>query len=215
MEIVGVVGDVSPGLGLDTKAEMYLPYRQSDRPPVTLVQMSLVMRTAGDPREQAGALRAAIAGIDPNQPVVRPRTMEDNMAATVAQPKFRTWLIGIFAALALALAAVGIYGVMSYSVAQRTSEIGIRLTLGAQRSDIVGAILGEGLRFAVIGVVLGLAGGMAITRLLKAFLFGVTSTDPLTYVGVAVVFLTVAIVASLVPVRRAMRVDPIVALRYE
>src|SRR5882724_4459998 len=214
MEIVGVVGDVSQGLGLEPKAEMYIPYRQLDQL-IPLFQMSIVIRTAGDPHQQAAALRSALAEIDPGQPLVNVRTMEDNMAATVAQPRFRTWLIGIFAALALLLAAVGIYGVMSYSVTQRTSEIGIRVTLGAQPVDVFRIVVGEGLRFALIGVVVGLTGGLILTRLLGSFLYGVSASDPLTFTGVALLLVLVSAAASFFPARRATRVDPIVALRYE
>ena len=155
MEIVGVVGDVSPGLGTRSASrKCILPYRQADQL-LPVFQLSVVMRTAGDPALQTAALRSALAEIDPNQPLVKVRTMEDNMATTVAQPRFRTWLIGIFAVLALMLAAVGIYGVMSYTVTQRTSEIGIRVTLGAQPHDVFRIIVGEGLRFALIGVGIG------------------------------------------------------------
>ena len=128
--------------------------------------MSIVLRTAGDPHLQAAALRSALAAIDPNQPLVKIRTMEDNMAATAAQPRFRTWLIGIFAALALTLATVGIYGVTSYSVTERTCEIGIRVALGAQPADVFRILVGEGLRFALIGVAVGLVGTVVLTRLL-------------------------------------------------
>jgi putative ABC transport system permease protein len=214
MEIVGVVGDVTQGLGLDPKAEMYLPYHQGDQL-LPVFQLSVVLRTAGDPHEQAAALHAALAEIDPNQPLVKVRTMEDNMAATVAEPRFRAWLIGIFAGLALLLAAVGIYGVMSYSVMQRTSEIGIRITLGAQPQDVFRIVVGEGLRFALIGVALGVAGGLAMTRLLNSFLYGVSATDPLTFSGVAVLLILVSAAACFFPARRATRVDPIIALRYE
>jgi putative ABC transport system permease protein len=214
MEIVGVVGDVTQGLGLDPKAEMYLPYHQGDQL-LPVFQLSVVLRTAGDPHQQAAALRAALAEIDPNQPLVKVRTMEDNMAATVAEPRFRAWLIGIFAGLALLLAAVGIYGVMSYSVTQRTSEIGIRITLGAQPQDVFRIVVGEGLRFALIGVALGVAGGLALTRLLNSFLYGVSATDPLTFSGVAVLLILVSAAACFFPAHRATRVDPIIALRYE
>jgi putative ABC transport system permease protein len=193
---------------------MYLPYRQADRI-LPAWQLSIVMRTAADPRLQANALRQALAEIYPSQPLVKPRTMEDNVAASVAQPRFRTWLIGIFAGLALLLAAVGIYGVMSYSVTQRTGEIGIRVALGAQRRDILRIIVWEGLRLTIIGVALGIAGGLSVTRLLQGFLFGVSPSDPLTFLGVAILLVAVSLIASLGPARRATRVDPMVALRYE
>jgi putative ABC transport system permease protein len=214
MEVVGVVGDVIQGLDVDAKAEMYLPYRQGDRL-LPAFQLTVVMRTAGEPLSQTAALRRAIAGIDPAQPLVKPRTMEDNVATSVAQPRFRTWLIGIFAGLALLLAAVGIYGMLSYSVTQRTREIGIRVTLGAERSHILMTVAGEGLRFTLLGVALGVAGGLAVTRLLQGFLFGVSAFDPGAFVGAAVLLVGVAVAASLVPARRATRVDPMVALRNE
>jgi putative ABC transport system permease protein len=214
MEIVGVVGDVIQGLDVDAKAEMYLPYRQGDRL-LPAFQLSVVMRTAGAPLTQAAALRAAIAGIDPGQPLVKPRTMEANVATSVAQPRFRTWLIGIFAGLALLLAAIGIYGVLSYSVTQRTREIGIRVTLGAARGHVVRTVVGEGLRFTLLGVALGVAGGLAVTRVLQGFLFGVSAFDPTAFLGAAILLVVVAVAASLGPARRATRVDPMVALRNE
>jgi putative ABC transport system permease protein len=214
MEIVGVVGDVTQGLGLEPKAEMYVPYRQLDQL-LPIFQMSIVLRTAGDPHLQAAALRSALAEIDPNQPLVKARTMEDNMAATVAQPRFRTWLIGIFAALALTLAAVGIYGVTSYSVAQRSSEIGIRVALGAQPADVFRILVGEGLRFALIGVAVGLVGALVLTRLLASFLYGTSASDPLIFTSVALLMIAISVVASFFPARRATRVDPMVALRHE
>jgi len=214
MEVVGVVGDVRQGLDLDPKAEMYLPYRQADQV-LPVFQLSIVMRTATDPMLQASALRSALAEIDPNQPLVRVRTMEENMAATVAQPRFRTWLIGIFAGLALILAGVGVYGVMSYTVTQRTSEIGIRVTLGAQPEDVFRIVVGEGLRLALTGVGAGILGALALTRLLRSFLYGVSAYDPLTFVGVALILTLVAVAASFFPARRATLVDPMVALRYE
>ena len=164
---------------------------------------------------QASALRSALAEIDPNQPLVRVRTMEENMAATVAQPRFRTWLIGIFAGLALILAGVGVYGVMSYTVTQRTSEISIRVTLGAQPEDVFRIVVGEGLRLALTGVGAGILGALALTRLLRSFLYGISAYDPLTFVGVALILTLVAVAASFFPARRATLVDPMVALRYE
>jgi putative ABC transport system permease protein len=214
MEIVGVVSNVTQGLGLDPKAEMFVPYKQGDQL-LPVFQLSVVIRTAADPHQEASSLRSAVAEIDPNQPIVKIRTMEDNMAATVAQPRFRTWLIGIFAALALLLAAVGIYGVMSYSVTQRTNEIGIRVTLGAQPNDVFRAVVGEGLRYALLGVAIGIAAGLALTRLLASFLYGISAYDPATFIAVAVLLVAVSAAASFFPARRATRVDPIIALRYE
>jgi putative ABC transport system permease protein len=214
MEIVGVVGDVRPGLGVDPQTEMYLPYRQADLV-LPVFQLSLVLRTAADPQLQTSALRSALAEIDPNQPLVNVRTMEDNIATTVAQPRFRTWLIGIFAAVALALAAVGVYGVMSYTVMQRTSEIGIRVTLGAQPEDVFKIVVGEGLRLALAGVGVGIVAALAMTRVLQSFLFGTSAYDPLTFFAVAMLLTIVAVAASFFPARRATLVDPMVALRYE
>jgi putative ABC transport system permease protein len=214
MEIVGVVGDVRPGLGIDPQAEMYLPYRQADLV-LPVFQLSVVLRTAGDPSLQTSALRSALAEIDPNQPLVRVRTMEENMAGTVAQPRFRAWLIGIFAALALVLAAVGVYGVMSYTVTQRTTEIGVRVTMGAQPQDVFRIIVGEGLRLSLIGVAVGLVAALALTRLLHSFLFSISAYDPITFLGVSFLLTTVAVAASFFPARRATLVDPLVALRYE
>ena len=214
MEIVGVVGDVRPGLGIDPQSEMYLPFRQADLV-LPVFQLSVVMRTAGDPSLQTAALRSALAEIDPNQPLVNVRTMEQNMAATVAQPRFRAWLIGIFAALALVLAAVGVYGVMSYTVTQRTSEIGVRVTMGAQPEDVFRIIVRECLWFALWGVGVGLLTALALTRLLRTFLFGISAYDPITYVSVSILLTLVAVAACYFPARRATRVDPLVALRYE
>jgi putative ABC transport system permease protein len=214
MEIVGVVGDVHFGLGTDPQAEMYLPYRQADSI-LPVFQLSVVMRTAGDPSLQASALRSALAEIDPNQPLVKVRTMEENMATTVAQPRFRTWLIGILAMLALVLAAVGVYGVMSYAVTQRTSEIGVRVALGAQPRDVFRIIVGEGLRLALFGVGVGLVAALVLTRLLQSFLFGISAYDPVTFIAVSLLLTLVAVAASYFPARRATRVDPMIALRYE
>jgi len=214
MEIVGVVGDVRPGLGLDPQSEMYLPYRQADVV-LPVFQLSVVLRTAGDPLTETSALRAALSQIDPNQPLVRVRTMEENMAGTVAQPRFRAWLIGIFAALALVLAAVGVYGVMSYTVTQRTIEIGVRVSMGAQPRDVFRSIVGEGLRLALVGVGVGLLASLALTRLIRSFLYDTSAYDPVTFIGVSVLLTLIAAAASFFPARRATQVDPLVALRYE
>jgi putative ABC transport system permease protein len=214
MEIVGVVGDVLQGLDLGPQAEMFLPFKQADAL-LPVFQMSVVLRTAADPSLETSALRSALAEIDPNQPLVNVRSMEQNMSTSVAQPRFRTWLIGIFAALALILAAVGVYGVMSYTVTQRTSEIGIRVTLGAQSTDVFRNIVAEGLRIAIFGVGAGILAALALTRLLRSFLYSISASDPATFVLVAFLLILVTAAACYFPARRATRVDPIVALRYE
>jgi putative ABC transport system permease protein len=214
MEVVGVVGDVRPGLGLDPQAEMYLPFRQADQV-LPVFQLSVVLRTAGDPVSEVTALRGALAQIDPDQPLVKVRTMEENMAVSVAQPRFRAWLIGIFAGIALALAAVGVYGVMSCTVTQRTNEIGVRVALGARPAAIFRIIVGEGLRCALVGVGAGVVASLALTRMLQSFLFGVSAYDPLTFGGVAILLLLVALAASFLPARRATWMDPVAALRDE
>jgi putative ABC transport system permease protein len=214
MQVVGVVGDVLQNLGNAPAAEMYLPYRQADGL-LPVFQLSLVMRTATEPHGAVSSLRTAVAEIDPNQPIVNVRSMEENIATSTSDTRFRTWLIGIFAVLALVLAGVGVYGVMSYTVTQRISEIGVRVTMGAQPTDVFRLIVGEGLRLALIGVVLGLAAALALTRLLKTFLFGISAYDPVTFVGVSVLLTLVALAACYFPARRATLVDPLVALRYE
>lgn len=214
MRIVGIVGDVKQSLAAEASAEMYVPYRQSDTL-LPVFTMSLVLRTAGGPQSEAAAVRSAVHEIDPNQPLVNFRTMQENMATSVSDPRFRTTLLGIFAASALLLAMIGLYGLMAYSVAQRTSEIGIRLALGAQRGDMMKMIVGEGLKLVLIGVGIGVAGALALGQLLTRFLYGVVPTDPATFVMVSVILTIVAVAACYVPARRAMNVDPLVALRHE
>jgi putative ABC transport system permease protein len=214
MEVVGVVGDVLQNLGNSPAAEMYLPYRQADAL-LPVFQLSLVIRTATEPHAAVSSLRSAVAEIDPNQPVVNMRSMEENISTNVAQPRFRAWLIGIFAVLALVLAAVGVYGVMSYTVTLRTSEIGVRVTMGAQPQDVFRIIVGEGLRLALLGVGVGLVTALALTRLLRSFLFGISAYDPITFIGVSLILTIVAVAACYFPARRATLVDPLVALRYE
>jgi putative ABC transport system permease protein len=177
--------------------------------------MSLLVRTSSDPMSLVSAARSAIHSIDPDEPMASVATMEDVVSASFARSRFTMIVLGMFAALALLLAAVGIYGVVAYSVAQRTSEIGIRVAMGAQRRDVLRLILIQGGRLILIGVALGLASALAITRAMSSLLFGVSAADPLTFAGVAGLLMGVAFFACYVPARRAMRVDPLIALRYE
>jgi putative ABC transport system permease protein len=213
-EIVGVVGDVRRGLATDPQSEMYFPYRQADAL-LPVFSLSIVLRTTQEPSAEASALRAALAGIDKNQPLVRVRTMEDNMTASVTQPRFRTWLLGLFAFIALLLSTIGIYGVMSYSVSQRGHEIGIRMALGAQRAQVFELVTRDGLRLALFGISIGLVASLALTRVLRSFLYEVSSFDPVTYITVVLLLVGVCLLASFLPARRATGVDPLVALRYE
>jgi putative ABC transport system permease protein len=168
----------------------------------------------------APAIRNEVWSIDKDQPVARVRTMEQLLSASVSQPKFRTLLIGVFASVALLLAAVGIYGVISYSVTQRSHEFGIRMALGARQGSILKMVLGEGLRLALIGTGIGLAGAYLVgayfaTGVLSSLLFGVSTTDTLTFVFIPLLLTGIALLACYVPARRATKVDPMVALRYE
>jgi putative ABC transport system permease protein len=212
--IVGVVGDMKQNLATDPVAEMYLPVRQADAL-IPIFSLSFVLRTEVDPYAQVSAFRSVVHGLNPDQPMVKIRTMEENISTSVSLPRFRTVLLAIFAMSALLLSVVGLYGLMAYTVSQRVHEVGIRVALGAQSSDILKLIVGHGLKLVLIGVAVGLAGSFALTRLLATFLYGVTATDPVTFGGVALTLIVVAMVACYIPARRATRVDPIVALRYE
>jgi putative ABC transport system permease protein len=175
----------------------------------------MVIRVAGDPLALAPAAREAVRTLDPDLPVARIRTVDLALRETFAQRRVNMLLLGLFAALALLLAAVGIYGVMSYSVAQRTHELGIRLALGARSSDLTRLVVTQGLKLASLGLGLGLLGALAVTRLLSGLLYGVTASDPLTYLAIAGLLLVVALLACWVPARRAARTDPMIALRSE
>lgn len=214
MTIVGVVGDVKQSLATEASSEMYVPYRQSDTL-LPIFTLSLVMRTAGSPQSEAPAVRSAVHELDPNQPLVNFRTMQENIATSVSDPRFRTTLLGIFAASAMLLAMIGLYGLMAYTVSQRTSEIGIRLALGAQRGDMMKMIVGDGLKLVLVGVGVGVAGAFALNQLLRRFLYGVLPTDVATFVIVSALLTVVAVAACYIPARRAMNVDPLVALRHE
>ena len=202
-----------------------LPHRAIDSPPEPDWYLSralgpqrdryLFVRTAGDPTNLAAAIRSQVSAIDREQPVTNIKAMRDVIAETIAPRKFNMLLFGLFAAIAVVLAAMGIYGVISYAVAERTQEIGIRVALGARAVDVMNLVLRGGLKLALIGIAIGLAGAFALTRLMKSVLFGVTPTDAVTFASVSVGVIAVALLACYIPARRATKVDPLVALRYE
>jgi putative ABC transport system permease protein len=210
-EIVGVVGDVK-AFGPSTKplATAYLPYVQAP-----LEELSLIVRSTASPALIINGARAAVKEADPDIPIFDVKTMKDALSESVAQPRFYAILLGSFAGIALIIAALGIYGVISYAVSQRTRELGIRIALGAQRDRVVRLVIGQGLTLTLVGIVLGMVGAYALTRLIATLLFGVAPADPVTFAAVAVVFVLVAVLASYLPARRAAAVDPIIAMRAE
>ena len=209
--IVGVVADTKLyGLDNPARLEVYYPYRQQPE-----ADMNLVVRSAVDPASLTSAVRAAVAAIDKDQPIFDVHTMQQLVDDSISTRRLTLVLLGIFSALALILAAIGIYGVMAYTVALRTQEIGIRMALGAQQKDVLRLVLGQGARIAFFGVAIGLAVAAALARLLSSLLFSVSASDPLTFAAVAVLLVAVALLACYIPARRALRVDPIIALRYE
>jgi predicted permease len=214
--VVGVVGDVRQ-MGLDVPAdpEFYLSVEQIPINVPFLWPKHLVVRTEGDPMALAAAVRTAVWEVDPNQPVSAIRSMEDVFDAELANRNTQMTLVGFFAVLALVLAAVGLYGVLSYAVTQRASEIGLRMALGAQRDSVVGTVVRSALLLAAIGLALGLVGAFGLTRLLTSFLFSVSPFDPATFAAVSALILLVAVLASYVPARRAAAVDPVSVLRRE
>ena len=208
-EIIGVTRDIKQfSLQGQSAPTMYLPS-------IEVARASLVVRTQGDPLAMTSAVRAAVQSVDKDQPIANVLSMEQILSSSVAEPRFRTLLLSVFAALALALAGVGIYGVMSYAVARRTHEIGIRMALGARPGDTLKLVVGQGMTLALIGVAVGLVSAFALTRLLSSLLFGVSATDPLTFAVIALLLTSVAAVACYIPARRATKVDPMIALRYE
>jgi putative ABC transport system permease protein len=210
-EIVGVVGDVKHrSLSREARPAFYVPQSQ-----VPFDYMTIAVKTDGDVAGITNAAQNEVRQLDPQLPVFNIQTMDQYVAASMATPRFNTTLLGIFAAVALVLTIVGLYGVTSYAVVQRTNEIGIRMALGAQAADVLRLIIGQGIKLVVIGVALGLGGAYALTRLISSLLFGVGTKDTLTFVVVAAVLALIALVACYVPARRATKVDPLVALRYE
>jgi putative ABC transport system permease protein len=219
-EIVGVVGHVKH-FGLDAEErvqpQLYLPFNQApnDMLPFLAPRMNLIVRATADPVNLTAAARREVQALDPNQPVYSISTMERTIDESLSTQRLSMTLLAVLASLALILAAVGIYGVMSYTVTQRTHEIGIRLAIGAQPRDVFRLVLGHGMTLTLIGVVIGLMGAFGLTRLMTRMLFGVEPTDPTTFAAIALLLTGVALVACYLPGRRATRVDPLVALRYE
>jgi putative ABC transport system permease protein len=209
--VIGLVADVK-NLGLDagTGTEIYVPFVEEPT-----VYVGLAVRTVGDPAGAVAAVRGIVRGLDRNQAVDNVASMREVMDEYVERPRFNLVLLGSFAALALVLAMVGVYGVVAYSVSQRTHEIGIRMALGAEKGKVLRMIVGHGATLAGAGIALGLAGSYAATRVLGSMLYGVTAHDAATFIAVPVVLLAVCLAASYVPARRAARVDPMVALRHE
>ena len=214
MTIVGVVGDVKHyGLNLPELPAFYNTYQQQDQP--WKRWMYLAVRADGNDATLAGEVKNRIWSVDKQLPVTKLRAMTDVMAASLAAQRFNMTLMGIFAAVALVLASIGIYGVISYSVTQRTHEIGIRIALGAETGDVLRIVLRQGLQLAGVGVALGIGAAFALTRVMSSLLFGVSTTDPVIFAGISVILTGVALGATFIPARRAAKVDPMIALRYE
>ena len=214
--IVGVVGHTKhEGLDAEPRVQMYLNALQPTAFGGGAGRLDVVVRTTGDPKQQVGAIRNAIRDIDRDLPMARVTTMDDLVSTSMGQRRLSTILLGVFAALALLLASLGIYGVMSYAVAQRTRELGVRVALGATRENVLGLVLRQGMTLALIGAGFGLLGAFALTRLIASQLYAVKATDPVTFASVTLLLLAVAIGATLVPAVRATRIDPLVALREQ
>jgi putative ABC transport system permease protein len=212
VEIVGVVKHtMHEGLDAEPRIQMYFPYAQSRG----LQNMTVAVRTTGEPLSQVNSLRLAVRSVDRDMPIANVRTMDDMIGNSMGQRRLSMLLLGAFSAIALLLASIGIYGVMAYSVAQRTRELGIRMALGAARGRVLGMVIGQGMALAAAGIVIGLLGAYALTRLLGSQLYSVSATDPSTFALVAALLGSIALVATLVPALRATRVDPVVALRDE
>jgi putative ABC transport system permease protein len=212
-EIIGVVGnDIDTSLDSPDEPILFLPFDQS---PDSYINYAV--RTAGNPAAAVGAIRAALHHVDPSLFLIKPLAMEQIIAQSpsVFLRRYPSYLIGTFAGLALILATIGLYGLISYSVSQRTRELGIRLALGAQQQDVLRLVLGHGVRLALIGLGAGMVVALGLSRLLRTLLFGVGSADPISYAVAAALLAIVALAACYVPARRAMHVDPLVALRHE
>jgi putative ABC transport system permease protein len=210
-EIIGVVADVrNRALNSEPKPAYYMPQSQ-----VPFTQLIVVVKSSNDPHSLISSVNHEVRSMDQELPVFSIKTMEEYISASVAAPRFNTTLLSIFAAVALVLTIIGLYGVMSYSVAQRTNEIGIRMALGAQTRDVLALIVKQGVMLVLIGLGLGMVGALALTRLLATLLFGVTAKDPMTFISIAALLSLVALLACFIPAWRATRVDPLEALRCE
>jgi len=214
VNIVGVVSDVRrAGKAGKINPQVYLPAAQTALYPVRLSQLTFL--SAGDPKQLVGAVERQVWAIDKDLPVTHIRTYDEIVSQSVSERQFQTLLLGLFASLALILAMVGIYGVISYSVSQRTPEIGIRMALGASRGGILKMVIGRAMFLVAAGIAAGAAGAFALSKYLKSLLFEVQPGDPWTYASIAILLAVVALAASMIPARRAIRVDPMIALRYE
>jgi ABC-type antimicrobial peptide transport system permease subunit len=213
LTVVGVADDVRyGGLHVSAVPVVYMPHAQGSE---GTTNMFFVVRTARDPLSLADAIRQKVAEIDPDQPVASIQTMRTRVDASIAQRRMQMTVLGLFAAMATLIAVVGIYGVMSYNVAQRAREIGIRLALGAARAEVIAVVMRQGMTMVAAGMLIGLAASAAITRVLRTLLFGVSPTDPLVFVAIAVLVAATAAVTIYLPARRASRLDPLTMLRSE
>ncbi|HEX8922815.1 MAG TPA: FtsX-like permease family protein, partial [Pyrinomonadaceae bacterium] len=214
-EVVGVVGNEKlSGIDAETGPAVYVPLTQNSFPNA-IRSLFLVVRAQGEPASLTSSIQKELRSMDQEQALFQVRTLEDVISNSLAQRRFNSLLLVIFGALAGLMAAVGIYGVIAYSVAQRTNEIGIRLALGAQQRDVLKMILGQGIKLTLIGVAVGLVAAFVLTRILSSLLYGVSATDPVTFLGIPLLLTVVALLASYLPARRATKVDPCVALRYD
>jgi putative ABC transport system permease protein len=208
--IVGVVGDARYRALSDMRMDVYVPYLQSSAP-----VRYIVVRTISDPTMFTAILRRQIAELDPNQALTSVMTMDQLVSRSLARPRFNTLLLGFFAALATVLAGIGIYGIVSYTVTERTHELGIRIALGAINRDVLKLVIGQIMKLVLLGFVVGLTASFVLTRMVSSLLYGVTATDPLTFVAISLLLSAIAFLACLIPALRATRVDPMIALRHE
>jgi predicted permease len=217
IQIVGVVGDVrSTNAGEPAPPAIYVPLAQAPRAPFYPGRsMTFLVRVQGNPAAVVGPARAAVASVDPGLPMANVRTMSEVVSSAAGQPRFTTLVMSFFAAVAFFLAALGLYGILAYSVEQRVREIGVRVALGAGNREILRMIIGNGMVLVLVGVMIGAPSALVMTRLMRGMLYGVSSTDPLTYIAVVGMLVTSALLATWLPARRATRVDPIIALRAE